>query len=201
MNFKQTIEFRHACKLFDSNKKISNEDINDILNQTLLAPSSFGIEGWKLLVITNQELKEKLQPFCWNQPQITTCSHLIVILYKKSMKSSDEWVQNALKRKGKNFENYLKKYSNFIDNRSDEEIECWSKNQSYILSTFLMLSSASKGIDSCPIEGFELENVKKLLYFDKENYEISYLVALGYRVNEQPKRIRYSLDQIVDFIE
>ena len=201
MNFKEIINFRHACKLFDENKKISKDEIDEILKETILAPSSFGIEGWKLLVITNQKLKERLRPFCWNQPQITTCSHLIVILYRKSMKSSDEWVQNSLKRRGELFEKYIKTYANFIDIRSQKEIECWSKNQSYILSAFLMLSAASKGIDSCPIEGFEYQKVIDLLEFDKENYDISYLVALGYRVKEQPNHIRYPLEKIVDFVE
>jgi len=103
MTFKEAINFRHACKIFDEKKKIPKEEILEVLNETILAPSSFGIEGWKLLVITNQEIKEKLKPFCWNQPQITTCSHLIVILYRKEMKSSDEWVQNSLKRRGEWF--------------------------------------------------------------------------------------------------
>ncbi|MDD5203727.1 MAG: nitroreductase family protein, partial [Sulfurimonas sp.] len=78
--FLEAMDFRHACKVFDKEKKISDEDIRFILECARKSPSSFGMEAWKFLVITNQELKEKLQPFCWNQVQITTCSHLVVIL-------------------------------------------------------------------------------------------------------------------------
>ena len=78
--FMEAMDFRHACKIFDESKKVSNEDMNFILEAGRKSPSSFGMEPWKFLVITNDELKEKLRPFCWNQPQITTCSHLVVIL-------------------------------------------------------------------------------------------------------------------------
>jgi len=75
---------RHACKLFDDKKKIPKEDFDFLLEIGRLSPSSFGMEHWKFLVITSQDLKEKLRPVCWNQPQITTCSHLVAYLAKKS---------------------------------------------------------------------------------------------------------------------
>src|SRR3989339_1944255 len=78
--FSEAMDFRHACKIFDESKKISNENIREILEAGRKSPSSFGMEPWKFLVITNEELKAKLRPFCWNQPQITSCSHLVVIL-------------------------------------------------------------------------------------------------------------------------
>ena len=199
MDFEKAVNFRHACKIFDDNKKISNDDLNYILETTIKAPSSFGIEGWKFLVIQNQELKESLKPHCWNQPQITTCSDLVVLLYRKSMTSKDEYVLKSLKRR-KYFEKSLAKYAEFIDSRSQDKIECWSKAQSYIASAYLMLSSASLDIDSCPIEGFEHENVKNLLDFDKQNYDISYMVALGYRLNHPRTLERRDFDELVEFI-
>ena len=78
--FEEAMDFRHACKVFDESKKISDEDIKYILEAGRKSPSSFGMEAWKFLVITNEELKEKLKPACWNQVQITSCSHLVIIL-------------------------------------------------------------------------------------------------------------------------
>ncbi len=199
MDFEKVVDFRHACKIFDENKKISKSDLNYILKTTIKSPSSFGIEGWKFLVIQNQDLKEKLKPYCWNQPQITTCSDLIVLLYRKNMTSKDEYVIKSLKRR-KYFEKSLQKYAEFIDSRSLSEIKCWSKAQTYIASAYLMLSSASLGIDSCPIEGFEHENIKNLLDFDKQNYDISYMVALGYRLNHPKTLERRDFDELVEFI-
>ena len=78
--FEESLGFRHACKIFDENKKISNEDINYILEAARRSPSSFGMEAWKFLVITNEALKAKLRPVCWDQVQITSCSHLVIVL-------------------------------------------------------------------------------------------------------------------------
>ena len=78
--FMEAMDFRHACKIFDETKKISEEDITFILEVARKSPSSFGMEPWKFLVITNEELKEKLRPVCWNQVQITSCSHLVIVL-------------------------------------------------------------------------------------------------------------------------
>jgi len=79
-SFKEAMDFRHACKLFDENKKISKENILFILEAGRNSPSSFGQEGWRFLIITNDNLKQKIRPHCWNQPQITSCSHLVIIL-------------------------------------------------------------------------------------------------------------------------
>jgi len=198
-NFQDIINFRHACKIFDETKKIPENILTQILEDTILTPSSFGIEGWKFLVIQDQNLKEKLKPYCWNQPQITTCSDLVVLLFRKNMKSDDRYVLTSLKRR-KYFEKSLEKYKEFIDYRSQKDIECWSKAQTYIASAFLMLSAASFEIDSCPIEGFDYNKIYELLDFDKENYDISYLIALGYRIKPQQKRDRRSFDELIEFI-
>ncbi len=78
--FSEAMDFRHACKIFDETKKINEQDLNFILEAGRKSPSSFGMEPWKFLVITNEELKAKIRPFCWDQIQITSCSHLIIIL-------------------------------------------------------------------------------------------------------------------------
>ena len=66
-DFTKAMEFRHACKLFDETKKIDTQTIKSILEIGRLSPSSFGMEPWKFLVITNEKLKEQLRPLCWNQ--------------------------------------------------------------------------------------------------------------------------------------
>ena len=62
--FMEAMDFRHACKIFDETKKVSDENINYILEAGRKSPSSFGMEPWKFLVITNEELKAKIRPFC-----------------------------------------------------------------------------------------------------------------------------------------
>ena len=78
--FNEAMAFRHACKVFDENKKISDTDMKDILEFGRFSPSSFGMEAWKFLVISNEDLKAKLRPACWDQVQVTSCSHLVIVL-------------------------------------------------------------------------------------------------------------------------
>ena len=198
--YENAIHFRYACKLFDPHRKIDREDLHFILESARMAPSSFGMEGWEFWVIQDGALKEKLQPLCWNQPQITTCSDLVVLLSMKNLRSTNPYVQKQFEPRGDLYEKYLQIYKDFIDPRSDEEINCWAGKQVYIASAFLMLAAASIEIDSCPIEGFEKEKVEALLNVDTTRLEIQYLIALGYRAKEQQPRYRRPLDDVVKFI-
>ncbi len=73
------MQHRRAVKIFDTTKKISQENIEGILESARLSPSSFGLQPWKIKVIEDDDLKEKIFPIAFNQSQTTTCSHLLVI--------------------------------------------------------------------------------------------------------------------------
>ena len=84
MNYLEILKFRHACKVFDESKKISAGEFDFILEAGRLSPSSTGLEQWDFLVVQNEELRQKIREASWNQVQITSCSHLVVILAIKS---------------------------------------------------------------------------------------------------------------------
>ena len=205
--FLEAMQFRHACKLFDETKKIPQEDIDFILEVARLSPSSFGMEGWKFLVITNQELKEKLRPFCWNQPQITTCSHLVVILAAiNNLKPQNGVVKKQLARRKltqEQLDGYVQKYTSHLQPilEDDKKLFTWSARQTYIAAANMMQAAATIEIDSCPIEGFEKENVEKVLELDTKEYQVALLLPFGYRVNPQPKKLRYKKEEITTFFD
>lgn len=196
---------RHACKLFDDKKKIPKEDFDFLLEIGRLSPSSFGMEHWKFLVITSQDLKEKLRPVCWNQPQITTCSHLVAYLAKKSFLKNPDYYRPMYERKSDIFpdvelrEKAIKRYENFVNRLDDRALACWSAKQCYIAAANMMSVAAMIGIDSCPIEGFEKDKVEEILGLDTKDYEISMFVAFGYRVNPPSKKYRLPIEQLVEY--
>ena len=204
--FMEAMDFRHACKIFDETKKISSDDLNFILEAGRKSPSSFGMEPWKFLVITNEELKAKLRPFCWNQVQITTCSHLVVIVAAiESTKPTSSEVLRKFNRRGlpkDMVDAYIKKYSSHLEDTfsSDEKTLAWTSKQTYIAMANMMTAAAVKGIDSCPIEGFEKENVEKVLNLNTKEYQLSVIVPFGYRIKEQSTQIRDKFEDIVEFI-
>jgi nitroreductase len=203
--FMEAMDFRHACKVFDDTKKISQEDLKFILEAGRKSPSSFGMEPWKFLVIQDEELKAKVRPFCWDQPQITTCSDLVIILAKiEDVKPSSgvpakRFGRREMPQDKADF--YLKLYADHLADTlsSDENIFSWTARQCYIALGNMMTAAAIKGIDSCPIEGFEKEKVEEVLGLDTSKYQLAVVVPFGYRINEQSKQLRLNLEEVVEF--
>ena len=72
------LEWRYACKKMDPTKVVPQDKVDRIVEAARLAPTSSGLQPFEIIVITNQEIKERIKPHAWNQPQITDCSHLLV---------------------------------------------------------------------------------------------------------------------------
>lgn len=206
-NFSKAMDFRHACKLFDKTKIISDDEMQYILEAGRKSPSSFGMEGWKFLVITNNVLKEKLRPFCWDQVQTTSCSHLVIILAAiENVKVESGKVEKRFKRRDmpqENLDSYMDIYAKHLETTlsSNENIYHWTSKQSYIALGNMMTSAAYIGIDSCPIEGFEKEEVEDVLELDTSKWQVSVVLTFGYRVNEQSTQLRLPFDEVVEFIK
>ncbi len=205
--FKEAMDFRHACKIFDDSKMISDEDIKFILEAGRKSPSSFGMEAWKFLVITNEELKAKLRPACWNQVQVTSCSHLVVILAGiDSVKVESGLPEKRFARREMTQEQldfYLGLYADHLKETlsSDKNIYDWTSKQSYIAVANMMTAAATLEIDSCPIEGFDKGAVEEILGLDISKYQLSMLLPFGYRLNMQSSQQRLPYEEVVEFIK
>jgi len=206
-DFTKAMDFRHACKIFDENKKISDEEMHYILEAGRKSPSSFGMEAWKFLVITNEELKAKLRPFCWDQVQITSCSHLVIILAGiENVKVESGIPKKRFMRRDmpqEKLDFYMDIYAKHLEKTlsTDENICAWTARQCYIALGNMMTAAAFAGIDSCPIEGFEKENVEEVLGLDTSKYQVAVIVPFGYRLNAQSTQLRVPFDEVVEFIK
>ena len=205
--FAEAMDFRHACKIFDETKKVSDEDINYILEAGIKSPSSFGMEAWKFLVITNEELKAKIRPVCWNQVQVTSCSHLVIILAAiDAVKPSSGEVERKFKRREMpqdKLDFYLGLYSSHLTNTlsSDENIYSWTAKQTAFAAGNMMTAAAIKGVDSCPIEGYDKGKVEEILGLDTKKYQLALVLPFGYRINEQSTQLREPLENVVEYIK
>jgi nitroreductase len=205
--FTQAMHFRHACKLFDENKTIPDALMRYILEAGRISPSSFGMEPWKFLVVKSDELKARLRPLCWNQPQITTCSHLVIILAAiESVRPQSGIPQKRFARRPlpqEKIDAYIDLYGNFLADTlsSDEKTLCWTARQTYIALANMMTAAAYEKIDSCPMEGFEKEKIEALLDIDTCKYQVSVMVAFGYRVNPQSEQLRLPFEEVVAYLD
>jgi nitroreductase len=207
-------QFRHACKAFDNNKKISDEDFHFILETGRLSPSSVGLEPWKFVVIQDTALREKLKPVSGGaQGQLPTASHFVVILArrKEGLKHDSAHVIKMMKDIHHMPEEVVQGLSSFYKSFVETELEDndrlifeWASKQTYIALGNMMTAAAQIGIDSCPIEGFDKKQVTSILQnegiINANDFGVACMVAFGYR-QEDPKRpkTRQNLDEIVEW--
>jgi nitroreductase len=198
------LNFRHACKKFDPARNIDSRDLDTILEAAVLSPSSFGMEAWKFLVLESPEIRKQVRPACWDQPQVTDSSHVIVILARPSLVAPDsDYVKKSFARRGLSEDAtraYIEKYRWYMDTEVFPRMSlyAWCCKQCYIALASIMTTAASLGIDSCPMEGFEKERVESILEIDTQQTEVAVLVALGYRAGDQSPRRRHPKEMLVE---
>ncbi|MBT3203359.1 MAG: NAD(P)H-dependent oxidoreductase [Gammaproteobacteria bacterium] len=202
----EALQFRHACKKFDPERKIPSQDLEMILECGHISPSSFGMEPWKFLVIQNSELRSSLREVCWNQPQITDASDIVVILVKPDLLKPDTDYIKAMFHRRNMPEDAEKAYLDRYRSHMQEEVEpvmsyySWGSKQCYIALANMMTAAAANGIDSCPIEGFEKAGAEKVLGIDTDQFQVAVIFALGFRAGEQSKRLRADSSEIIEYM-
>lgn len=202
MDYLEMMNFRHACKVFDNSKKISQDDFDYILEACRLSPSSFGMQPWKIVIIKDENQKANIKPMCWNQAQIDSCSHLCIIVGRKDIvEPSSEHVRDMFGSRGlpqEQVDAYIEIYTSYINEvKKNTGVFSWVSKQCYILLGNMLNASASRGIDSCPIEGFEKSKLESYLGIDTTKEEICVVAALGYRLNEQSVKNRLDINKII----
>ncbi len=208
--------FRHATKEFDPEKKVSDDDFHFIMETGRLSPSSFGFEPWRFVVVQSPELREKIKNTAWGAyGKLPEASHFVVILArtKKDTKYDSHYLQDHFKNGKKLPEEHMAKYLEKIEQfqkvdfdllEGDRPLYDWAGKQTYLALGNMMTAAALIGVDSCPIEGFDIEKMNKLLdeegLLEDGSFGISVMVAFGYRVNEPAPKSRRSYEDIVKFV-
>jgi len=209
-SFINSLAWRYATKTFDSNKKISDKTVSDLLEATRLTASSFGLQPWKLFVVTDQTTKENLKAHSWNQPQITDCSHLIVLAAKSTMDESyvNEYVKNIAQARSidvASVEPYRQMMLGFINNHSEAEKAEWMSKQVYIALGTLLSACAVAKIDSCPMEGFDANAYNEILNLTEKGYSAKVLCPVGIRSENDKSshypKVRLSTDKAIEFLK
>jgi len=186
MKLIDNLNWRYAVKKFDPSKKVSVENIELIKEAVRLAPSSFGLQPYKIFVIGDDELKEKLKPAANGQEQITTASHLFI--FCSFQQTKEEHVDELIELKAKAFNkdiSELERHMNFMKSSlSKKPLEVnriWNTRQTYIALTNLLSACAELRIDSCPMEGFNAKAVGEILGLDDQGLDATVIAAVGYR--------------------
>ncbi len=205
-NIIKNLQWRYACKKFDENRKLDSDQIDVISKAFNLTATSFGLQPLKMLIIKNDALKEKLLPHAYFQPQITSCSHLLVICIDTSFdeNSIDAYFDLEKNIRGTS-EEIVAKFRNQLKtiykNKDREQIDRSAIYQAYISIGTLMTVCADQQIDSCPMEGFDPVKFDDVLELGKMNLRSVLLLPIGYRAKDDMmssmKKVRKPLDQVI----
>ena len=197
MEFEKIVMERYATKSFDG-KKIPESKVDKLLEMIMHSASSFNIQPWKIKVITDQKLKEKLKGAAWNQPQITTCSHLLVFCADKNVKENIEKLGKLMIKNGANaesIEGYMDMMRNFEKNLTEEQKLAWAQRQVYIALGNALNGAKALGFDSCPMEGFNPQEFAKILSLPS-NIVPTVLCPIGFASDKPKPKLRFAKEEV-----
>ena len=187
--FIENQNWRYATKKFDTTKKVSETDFAILKEAIRLSSSSYGLQPYKVLIIENAELREKLKPASWNQSQITDAFHLIVFANDTNIGNQeiDAFIQNMSETRSVPLES-IKGYGDFMKSKinelSVEEKSNWTAKQAYLALGNLINAAAELKIDLTPMEGFDPIFYNEILDLNSQNLNAVLVAAVGYRHEE-----------------
>ncbi len=194
MEFLETIHKRQSIKSYLTDKVISDAQLNELMQEVVLSPSSFNLQHWKFIVVKNKDIKKKIREAAWGQEHIETCSFLIAVCGKLDAfedapviyQDVDPAIQNKVLPMIKGF------YENKEQLKRDEAIRSAS-----LAAMTLMYGAVNRGWDTCPLIGFDPEAVSKILELDASHIPVM-LLTLGYRKEDpRPRASRRPIEEVV----
>ena len=185
MSLLDSLKWRYAVKRMNGNK-IPEATLNTILEATKLAPSSFGLTPYNIIVIEDEETRKKLQPHFYNQPQVGESSALVIFATWNSITEKEvaEYMQEIADERGVPVES-LNDFASYINgsikNLTTEQLQIWASKQTYIALGFTLVAAATEEIDATPMEGFKPDAVDEALGLKALGLHSAVAVTLGYR--------------------
>ena len=206
MSLLQDLQWRYATKKM-TGEKVAQEKIDYIIEATRLAPTSSGLQPFKVIQITDPELKAKIQPIAFGQSQIVDASHLLVFAahesyteeYLNEVFSFSERERNLPEGYSNDYKNML--WSKFAQQTKEEHFNHTAR-QAYIGFGLAIAAAAELKVDATPMEGFINEQLDELLDLGKLGLKSVTILALGYRDTENDwnlnmKKVRFSTEDFV----
>lgn len=202
----ERLAWRYAVKQFDPARPIAADTWTAIEQSLLLAPSSFGLQPWRFLVVTDQKLKDQMPAISWQQTQPRDCSHMVVLAARKTI--DEEYIgrfidsvaatRNVPREKLIGYEKAI--WRSVSEVEREQHLD-WNARQVYIALGQLMMAASLVGVDSCPMEGIDKAGYDHLLHLDQTHYTTVVTCALGYRSSEDKyatvPKVRFPRTEII----
>lgn len=197
----EALNWRYAVKKFDAAKKIDDKTWKSLEDSLVLTPSSYGLQPWKFLIITDKSVMQKLTPNSWGQKQVEDCSHLVVFVVKEKM--DEDHVQSFIDQTAKvrgidpsTLDGYKKMMNGDVVHGARGKVSFeWAARQAYIALGNFMTSAAVLGVDTCPMEGIDPVKYDEILGLTGTGWRTVVACPAGYRADDDKyataKKVRF----------
>lgn len=208
-NLINALKWRYATRKFNTAKMIPTEDLRYVLEAGNLMPTSYGLQPFRIIVVTDQAVKEKLREATYNQSHAIENSALIVIAARTDLDTSmiSEYVTRIEKTRNLPAgatNDFKQMMINDIGSRSPDQKLAWAQKQAYIALGGMIAAASDLGIDNHALEGFNPEEYNKILNLSDKNLHPTGLLALGYRAEDDETqnwpKVRVPLDEMIIYI-
>lgn len=206
MNIIESLKWRYAVKKFNTNKTVSNQQIEILKEAFNLTATSYGLQPLKLVIVNNKVIQKELVSHSWNQPQVLEASHVLVICIPKeyTIKEVENYF-NLVQEVRQTPDSVINPFKKFltaeIEKKTQEELFVWNKNQAYLALGNLLTVCASEKIDACPMEGFVPEKYDEILKLNDHNLASTLVLPIGFRADDDYmaalKKVRKNVDDVV----
>jgi nitroreductase / dihydropteridine reductase len=189
MSLVEKLNWRYATKKFDTDKKLSPAQLDDLLKAIHLSPSSAGIQSYKVVVVEDPAIRQQLRQAANGQPQLTDASQVIILASETNV--DEAYVKNYIDHVAKtrqigreNLEGFEKMINSNVSNLTEDQKITWSKKQAYIALGVLLTAAAEMGIDACPMEGFNAAAFDQILGLAEKNLTATVIAPVGFRAQD-----------------
>lgn len=207
----EKLNWRYAAKKMDPSKAVSEDKVERIVEAARLAPTSSGLQPFEVIVVTNPEVRAKIQAVAWNQAQVTEGSHLLVFAAwdnytAERINAVFDFVNKERNFTNEGWENYRKMLLDTYPPRDAQVNFEHAARQAYIAFGLATAQAAFEGVDSTPMEGFEPAKVDEILGLSARGLRSVTLLPLGYRQPEGDwlvnlKKVRRPTDEFVSYVK
>jgi nitroreductase len=189
------IKTRRSVKSFDKNHKMTTDEITQLLELAVLSPTSYNIQNWRFVIVTEQSLKDKLSELSHGQPQVSEASLVIVLcadLNSWDKEPERYWATIPEESRNALVTSIRNSYSNKSEQQRDEAMRsCGMAAQT------IMLAAKSMGYDTCPMKGFDYQAVGKMINLP-DDHVISMMVVVGKKSKDpSPRGGQLPLSEVV----
>jgi nitroreductase len=205
-----SLKWRYATKVFDSTKTIPEATWAALEETLILTPSSYGLQPWRFVVITNREMKKRLLAHSWGQAQVTDCSHYVVFasITSMSVAAIDRYISRNAEMRGTTTDSMAgyraMMVKDIVEGPRGRASHEWAARQTFIALGNFMTAAALLQVDTCPMEGFVPEEYDKILGLTARGLTAAVCCAAGYRSASDKyaglAKVRFPASEMIEHI-